>query len=63
MVLRTAKRGPNAGGKFYGCFRYPNCKATIPFESIAPDSEKLSEKEKRSLTDVNQTDTFRHYLH
>lgn len=52
MVLRTAKRGPNAGGKFYGCSRYPNCKATIPFESMAPGSEEASEKEKCSLTET-----------
>jgi ssDNA-binding Zn-finger/Zn-ribbon topoisomerase 1 len=52
MVLRTAKRGPNAGGKFYGCSRYPNCKATIPFESVAPGSQKVPEKEKRSLTET-----------
>lgn len=52
MVLRTAKRGPNAGGKFYGCSRYPNCKATIPFESATPDSEQVPEKEKQTLTET-----------
>ena len=26
MVLRTARRGPNAGGKFWGCSAYPACK-------------------------------------
>ena len=26
MVLRTAKKGPSAGTKFYGCSRYPKCK-------------------------------------
>ena len=52
MVLRTAKRGPNAGGKFYGCSRYPNCKATIPFESATPDSEQVPEKEKQSLSET-----------
>lgn len=26
MVLRVAKRGPNAGGKFWGCEAYPKCK-------------------------------------
>lgn len=26
MVLRTAKRGANAGNNFYGCTRYPACK-------------------------------------
>lgn len=34
MVLRTAKKGKNAGGKFYGCSRYPKCKATIPVEPV-----------------------------
>ncbi len=30
MVLRTARRGANAGGSFYGCSRYPECKGTLP---------------------------------
>ena len=51
MILRTAKRGPNAGGKFYGCSRYPKCKATIPFESVDTESVE-SEKEKRFLTET-----------
>jgi restriction system protein len=29
MVLRTAKRGPNAGSKFFGCSRFPACRATL----------------------------------
>lgn len=33
MVIRIAKRGPNTGHKFYGCSRYPRCKATIPYDS------------------------------
>lgn len=28
MVERTAKRGPNAGGRFYGCSRFPKCRGT-----------------------------------
>jgi DNA-binding helix-hairpin-helix protein with protein kinase domain len=28
MVRRTALRGPNAGGQFWGCSRYPHCKGT-----------------------------------
>lgn len=28
MVLRTAKKGPNAGNQFYGCVRYPSCRGT-----------------------------------
>ncbi len=26
LVLRTAKRGANAGNNFYGCSNYPKCK-------------------------------------
>ena len=28
LVVRTAKCGPNAGSKFLGCSRYPNCRYT-----------------------------------
>lgn len=34
MILHTAKRGPNAGGKFYGCSNYPRCKVTLPIDPI-----------------------------
>lgn len=30
MVLRTAKRGPNAGASFFGCTKYPACKGARP---------------------------------
>lgn len=30
MKLRTAKRGANAGGTFWGCTGYPECKGTRP---------------------------------
>lgn len=33
MVIKTAKRGNNAGNKFYGCPNYPKCRETIPFDS------------------------------
>ncbi len=36
MTLRTANTGKNAGGKFWGCSGYPNCKKTMP---IADDGE------------------------
>ena len=26
MLLRTARRGKNAGGQFWGCSNYPKCK-------------------------------------
>jgi restriction system protein len=28
MVVRTAKRGANAGAQFWGCPKYPRCKGT-----------------------------------
>lgn len=30
MALRTARQGPNAGNKFWGCTKYPDCKGTLP---------------------------------
>ena len=32
MVLRTAKKGPNAGTQFWGCSGFPECKTTKYFE-------------------------------
>jgi restriction system protein len=29
MVLRTAKRGANAGNTFFGCSKYPLCRGTL----------------------------------
>ena len=37
MVLRTAKKGRNAGSRFWGCSAYPNCRAIAPLdEAEAP---------------------------
>jgi hypothetical protein len=30
MVLRTVKRGPNAGHRFWGCSTYPKCRSSQP---------------------------------
>jgi restriction system protein len=30
MVLRTARKGPRAGSRFWGCPGYPDCKGTLP---------------------------------
>ncbi len=32
MTVREAKQGPNAGGKFYGCTKFPKCKGTRNIE-------------------------------
>ena len=49
MVLRTARTGPNSGGRFYGCSQYPKCKTTIPYEPVNPDLEEISKKSGKSL--------------
>jgi restriction system protein len=33
MVLRTSRRGANAGNQFWGCSTYPTCKTTRAFET------------------------------
>ena len=30
MVLRTARKGLNSGGEFWGCSTYPRCRFTMP---------------------------------
>ena len=30
MVMRVASKGPNVGGKFWGCSRYPKCHFILP---------------------------------
>jgi restriction system protein len=29
MVMRTAKKGRNVGGSFWGCAQYPKCRHTV----------------------------------
>ena len=31
MVLKTARKGPNAGGKFWSCSTYPECSGAKPY--------------------------------
>ncbi len=33
MVLRTAKKGTNAGGKFWGCSGFPKCRGVKPYNT------------------------------
>jgi ssDNA-binding Zn-finger/Zn-ribbon topoisomerase 1 len=30
LEIRVASKGSNAGGEFWGCWRYPRCKYTAP---------------------------------
>ena len=32
MVLRTAKKGRNAGGDFWGCSKFPKCRGTVSLD-------------------------------
>ena len=36
MVVRTARRGNNAGSQFWGCTRYPQCRTIVPIVSTGP---------------------------
>ncbi len=35
MLLRTARSGPNAGEKFWGCSNYPRCKGVLKYQPQA----------------------------
>ena len=39
MVIRTARRGPNAGGQFYGCTNFPNCRGTVDIGATDPNAQ------------------------
>ena len=32
MVIRTAKKGANAGNKFWGCYQYPRCRGIVSYD-------------------------------
>ena len=32
MVLRVAKKGPHSGQKFWGCSKFPGCRAVVSVE-------------------------------
>lgn len=33
MILRTVRKGDNAGNKFWGCSTYPTCRGIVPYEA------------------------------
>lgn len=43
MTLRTARRGPNAGGQFWGCTDYPRCKGTRQYNDSDTDEKTYSQ--------------------
>ena len=63
MVLRTARRGRNAGGQFWGCSNYPQCRGIRPADeagSPPPEDESsaytVSQSNKRFLLPVHWQD-------
>jgi restriction system protein len=36
LVLRTARKGPNAGSRFWGCTNYPHCRVTREYREDRP---------------------------
>lgn len=50
MQLRTAKRGRNAGGQFWGCTRWPACKGTKDF-TTTPQSRTQEEPTQQAESD------------
>ncbi len=55
MVLRTARRGANAGNQFWGCSNYPKCKGTRDYEEQAKQgSENQGETPPGPVKDLSQ---------
>jgi len=48
MELRTARRGRNAGGNFYGCSRFPTCRGTRDYTESKPS--QFSERKSKSTS-------------
>lgn len=42
MTLRTARRGRNAGGLFWGCDDYPRCKGTRDHEGAGVNVDSIN---------------------
>ena len=56
MRKRQAKRGPNGGGYFYGCSRYPRCNGIRPIDQVESTSERLqSETDEAQANRNNKT--------
>lgn len=58
MVLRTARRGVNAGKEFWGCSEFPRCRGTVQLESVeaAPDAEDSAAVDETSQSDVGNAE-------
>lgn len=55
MILRTAKRGTNAGNQFWGCSEYPRCRGTRPLSEAESDRAPGISRGGRSATEAAPT--------
>ena len=49
MVLRTARKGPNVGGTFFGCKSYPRCKGIVSAGDRATDDNQRDTSRSQQL--------------
>ncbi|MGB9665023.1 MAG: RecQ family ATP-dependent DNA helicase, partial [Ignavibacteria bacterium] len=53
MVLRTAKSGPFAGQKFYGCSQYPRCKAIVQYQPDQGEEDYQVDNQRSSTQNIS----------
>ncbi len=62
MQLKTANKGRNAGGQFYGCNQFPSCRGTRPYFKNSPNQINTSATKKNNpakASDSNLNDQTR----
>ena len=52
MVIKVAKKGPNAGNSFWGCSNFPHCRKIVPLE---PLEEKALSNSQSGNTHIDNT--------
>ena len=54
MVLRTARKGRNAGGQFWGCSNYPKCKGTLDATEVSANPQTTATASTVRAVDINE---------
>ena len=54
MVLRTARRGSNAGNQFWGCSSFPRCKGIVSLDTEEPQPGTASSANETETTPNGQ---------
>lgn len=55
MVKRTARRGANAGGEFWGCSEFPRCRAILPYGAAAEAPAEVEPADVVGAADAQDT--------